>query len=450
MTTVPPRSARVMALLALLVAALFGLASLVYPISMLQGQWPLVSQLMAALVSRDFVMGDPQTMQQVIHNYTRGFLGISAHTALGGLALSACTLQFIPTLRRRHPRVHRAVGMVAVGSTVGAMVGAMAYLWITPATDTVSGPAFAAALWLQAVTTLFALVLAVVSIRRREIRAHMSWMALMMASLMTAPLLRIGDVIVGWLLPLNLTQATAGLAVILMPQAVLLMAWWMQRVGRLDMPLLPPQLSMLPAALRALVWLGVGTVLHEGLLAPWGLDALAHWRGADVRLPGIAGIWALSSAVLLPSLLRELPEVLRGRPMSARTLLLMAAAACGALLIAGQIQGQSLNQIGHRFYWAAFGASSLAWSMAGMLWRDSGSRVQTNWRILGLMNGLTPTVWLPYALALGLTGWPAATITTGVLTLSWGFFAWHGFVTAFGMPMPGVPATTPQTGQSLA
>ncbi len=449
MRTAPPTPARLLAMLALLVAALFGLASLVYPINMLQGQWPLVSQLMAALVSRDFVMGDPQTMQQVMHNYTRGFLGISAHTMLGGLALSACTLQFIPSLRRRHPRVHRAVGMVAVASTAGAMVGAMTYLWITPAADTVSGAAFAAALWLQAVTTLLALGLAVASIRRREIRAHMGWMALMMASLMTAPLLRIGDVIVGWLLPLNLTQTTAGLAVILMPQAVLLMAWWMQRVGRLDMPLLPPQLSMPPSALRVLVWMGVATVLHEGLLAPWGLDALAHWRGAEVRLPGIAGIWAVGSALLLPSLLHDLPEVLKGRPMQARTLLLMATVGCGALLIAGQIQGHSLNQIGYRFYWAAFGACSLAWSITGMLWRGH-SRVPTNWRILGLMNGLTPAVWLPYALGLALTGWPADTITTGVLTLSWGFFAWHGFVTAFGLPMPGVPATTPQTSESMA
>lgn len=449
MRTAPPTPVRLLALLTLLVAALFGLASLVYPINMLQGQWPLVSRLMAALVSRDFVMGDPQTMQQVIHNYTRGVLGISAHTALGGLALSACTLQFIPSLRRRHPRVHRAVGLVAVASTVGAMIGAMTYLWITPAAETVSGAAFAAALWLQAVTTLLSLGLAVASIRRREIRAHMGWMALMMASLMTAPLLRIGDVIVGWLLPLNLTQTTAGLAVILMPQAVLLMAWWMQRVGRLDLPLLPPQLSMLPSALRVLAWMGVATVLHEGLLAPWGLDALAHWRGAEVRLPGIAGIWAVSSALLLPSLLHDLPEVLRGRPMQASTLLLMATAACGALLIAGQIQGHSLNQIGHRFYWAAFGACSLAWSLAGMLWRGT-SRVQTNWRILGLMNGLTPAVWLPYALGLALTGWPADTITTGVLTLSWGFFAWHGFATAFGLPLPGVPATAPQTGESMA
>lgn len=449
MRTAPPTPVRLLAMLALIVAALFGLASLAYPLNMLQGQWPLVSRLMAALVSPEFVMGNAQAMQQAIHNYTRGFLGISAHTALGGLALSACTLQFIPSLRRRHPRVHRAAGMVAIASTVGAMVGAMAYLWITPATDTVSGAAFAAALWLQAVTTLLALGLAVASIRRREVRAHMGWMALMMASLMTAPMLRIGDVIVGWLLPLNLTQTTAGLAVILMPQAVLLMAWWMQRVGRLDLPLLQPQLSLLPGALRALVWLGVATVLHEGLLAPWGLDALAHWRGAEVRLPGIAGIWALSSALLLPRLLHELPEVLRGRPMQARTLWLMATAACGALLIASQLQGYSLNQIGHRFYWAAFGSCTLAWSLAGTLWRGT-SRVQTNWRILGLMNTLTPAVWLPYGLALGLTGWPADTITTGVLTLSWGFFAWHGFITAFGLPMPGVPATTPQTGESMA
>ncbi|MBI5926253.1 MAG: DUF2306 domain-containing protein [Aquabacterium sp.] len=449
MRTPPSGTARTLAALTLLLAAVFGLMSLSYPISMLLGQWSLVSQMTAALVSPDFVMGDPKTLQQVIHNYTRGFLGISAHTTLGGLALSACTLQFLPGLRRRYPRLHRGVGMVAVASTVGAMIGAMAYLWITPAADAVSGQAFAAALWLQAATTLLALGLAVSSIRRREIRAHMGWMALMMASLLTAPMLRLEDVMVGWMLPLNLTQANAGLAVTLMPQAVWVMAWWMQGVGSTDMPLLPPQPSLPATALRALVWLGMATVLHEGLLAPWGLDALAHWRGADVRLPAVSGLWALSTAALLPALLKELPDVLQGHPMRARTLLLMSAAACGALLIAGQIKGQSLNHIGHRFYWVAFGLSTLVWSMAGMVWRDK-NRAQTNWRILGLMNGLTPTVWLPFALTLGLTGWSAATITTGVVTLSWGMFAWHGFVTAFGMPMPGVPATTPQTGESLA
>lgn len=453
--TTPPRSTRLLALLALCTAALFGLIVIGYPVSLAMGRWPLSSQLLLKLTSPSFITVDEHTMKQVMLNYTRGFAGIGLHTMLGGLALTACAWQFFPALRRRWPRLHRVVGMVAAGSTTASMLGAIWYLSITPATDNISGPAFAAALWMLALTTLFALGMAIGSIRRREIRAHMGWMALLTASLMTAPLLRIEDVIVAHLLPLNVAQANAAISTLLMPQAVLLMAWWMQSIGRLDLPLLPARPSMAPGMLRGMVWLGVATVVHEGLLAPWGLDALAHWRGTQERLPAIAALWALATAALLPRLRTELPTVLHGEAMRPAALALMATAGWGALLIAlrmlpdGHLP-QALHQLEKLFFWTAFGASNLLYALAGMLRREPG-RVQANWRTLGLMNALAPAAWLPYGLALAWTGWPAGAVTTAALSLGWGMLAWHGFMTAFGLPVPGVKtAPAPQEKASLA
>lgn len=452
----PPRTTRILALLAMLTATLYGLLIIGYPVSLIQGEWPLSSLLIAKLTSVQFITVDDQTLRQVTLNYTRGFGSISAHTMLGGLALTACALQFFPALRRRWPRVHRAVGMTAAVSTLASMLGALWFLSITPASDNVSGQAFAAGLWMLALSTLFALGMAMASIRRREVRAHMGWMALLMASLMTAPLLRMEDIILGRLLPLNIVQANAGLAAMLMPQTVLLMAWWMNRVGRLDMPLLPAQASITPGAWRAATWLGVATVIHEGLLAPWGVDALAHWRSGAERLPAIAGLWAVASAALLPRLRTALPAVMRGAPLSADTLALMATAGWGALLIAIQLMPagripQDLHQLEKLFFWATFGASNLLYALAGLLGRGRQDRVQANWRTMGIMNAFVPAAWLPYGLGLACTGWPAGAVTSAALSLSWGFFAWHGFMSAFGLPVPGVKtAPAPQAGESLA
>jgi hypothetical protein len=184
-------------LILLLGAALFGLASLTAPVSMMLGQIPLSAQLMALATSMDYVMGDAATMAQVTHNYTQAFGAIAPHMALGGLAMFLCSLQFIPVLRRRWPRLHRTIGKAAMWAIVTAMVGAIGYLAMTPAGEVFSGEAFAAALWVQAVSTLACLWLAIQAIRAKQYQAHMGWMALLFAILLTAPLMRLEQTVLG-------------------------------------------------------------------------------------------------------------------------------------------------------------------------------------------------------------------------------------------------------------
>jgi len=446
----PHRAVVVISLLGLLTAALYGLISLNYPWHILRQELSLSNQLLVALVSRDFVLGDTSIGLAALRNYTRAFAGISMHTVLGGLSLCLCALQFIPALRRRAPALHRAVGKLAVLSICAAMVGAMVYLGITPAHEVFSGEPFAVALWVQAVSTLMTLGLAIKAIRERHIRAHMGWMALLFAGLLTAPLLRIEYIAVGHLLPhLNIAQANAGLAVILFPQVVWLMAWWMLYVGRTDLPLLTPHPTLHWPALRIMGWLGAATVLHEGLLAPWGLDGLSPWRTAAERLPVLAGLWALASALLLPRIHAELRAVLRQQAIGHTTLWLGVAASMGALLTASQLPAGDYNQIGRQFYWAGAGIMGLLISVSGMVWRQTGP-AHTPVRVLSLMSWLMPAMWAPMAWALSWTGWPAGAVLTATLTLCAGLFAWHGFASAFGLPMPGVPAPTPQTGETAA
>lgn len=439
----PQPGSALLAAMILLIAAVFGLISTSYPISLIRQELPIATRWIMQAVSNDFLMGNAEAVRQITLNYTRGFAGIGVHTLFGGLALTLCTLQFIPALRRFSPRLHRALGRAAAINILLAMTGAMAYLWLTPASHNPSGEPFAAALWVQSLTTLMALGLAIKSARQRDYKTHMGWMTLLMASLLSAPMLRLESVLVGRLLPLDGFEANAGLAVILMPQVVWLMAWWMRRIGQLDLPLLRPRLTLSLTAVKGLSAMGALVVLHEGLLAPWGWDALAHWRTADTVLPALAAPWALSTIALLWHLPAELQHVPSGRPIRMRVLALLAASALGAWLLSSTPQAHApVNLIGRQFYWAAYGASTLLMVAGGLLWRQT-SPTLVPWRIMVLTNALLPGLCLPFGLGLALTGWPLSAIQTSALTLSWGFVAWHGFASAYGLPFPG-SGTAPQ------
>ena len=446
----PARLTTVVSLLALLIAAVYGLMSMSYPVSLVLMKIPLSAQLVIHAVSEQFVLGDAQAIKQSIANYTRAFASISLHTALGGLSLLLCTVQFVPAIRRRSPALHRAVGKGAVLAVVLAMTGALIFLSKTPAKDVFSGEPFAAALWVQAVSTLMTLSLAIKAIRERHIRAHMGWMALLFAGLLTAPLLRIEYMLFGNLLPrFNLVQINAGIAVILIPQTVWLMSAWMKHIGQADMSLLRPHPTLHWHAIRTMGWMGAATALHEGLLAPMGFDLLNHWRGHTEPLPTTAALWALPTALLLTRVHNELQAVMRHQAISMTTLALGGVAAMGAGLVTLQLPAHDYNQIGQLFYWGGSAALGLGLCAAGLVWRKA-LPVHTPMRTLSLMSWLMPALWAPTALALSMTGWPASAVITATLTICAGFFMWHGFASAFGLPMPGVPATAPQTGESLA
>ncbi|HEX5356121.1 MAG TPA: DUF2306 domain-containing protein [Aquabacterium sp.] len=446
----PQPAIALLATLILLIATVYGLTAISYPISLIRQEVPISTRWIMQAVSSEFLLGDAAAMRQIVINYTRGFAGIGAHTLFGGLALTLCALQFVAPLRRFSPRLHRVLGWSAAASIGLAMTGAMGYLWVTPAKDGPSGEPFAAALWVQSLTTLMALGLAIRSARQRDFRTHMAWMTLLMASLMNAPMLRLEGVLVGRLLPLNGFQANAGLAVILMPQAVWLMAWWMNRIGQLDLPLLRPRLTLSMPAMQTMAAMGTVVVVHEGILAPWGMDALAHWRTADTLLPAMAALWALSTAALLWHLPGEGHHVQSGRPVRIRVLALMATSAVGAWLLVTTPQAHSpVNLIGRQFYWAAYGVSTLSLALFGLLQRQT-SLALVPWRTMLLINALQPGLCLPFGIALAWTGWSLSAIQTSALTLSWAFVAWHGFASAYGLPLPGGGVRNMPTGKSCA
>lgn len=83
--------------------------------------------------------------------------------------------QFVPSLRHRHPRYHRLAGRVLIPA---GLVGAASGLWMTavydlPATD---GGLLPLVRWVFGLAMIAALVLGLVSVRRREFGAHRAWM----------------------------------------------------------------------------------------------------------------------------------------------------------------------------------------------------------------------------------------------------------------------------------
>jgi uncharacterized membrane protein len=83
--------------------------------------------------------------------------------------------QFVPSLRQRHPRYHRLAGRVLIPA---GLVGAASGLWMTavydlPGTD---GGLLPLVRWVFGLAMIAALVLGLVSVRRREFAAHRAWM----------------------------------------------------------------------------------------------------------------------------------------------------------------------------------------------------------------------------------------------------------------------------------
>jgi uncharacterized membrane protein len=98
-------------------------------------------------------------------------LAFYLHIGFGGLALFLSPFQFATRLRTRAPRVHRAVGRIAVGSIV---VAGGAGLVLAP--HSVAGPVGTAGFGLLAVLWLTFVVTAFRAIRRGDVPAHRRWM----------------------------------------------------------------------------------------------------------------------------------------------------------------------------------------------------------------------------------------------------------------------------------
>jgi uncharacterized membrane protein len=108
------------------------------------------------------------------------------HVAFGGLALLLSPFQFAARPRARAPRVHRAVGRVAVASIAVAGVAG-----VVLAPHSLAGPVGTAGFGVLAVLWLAFAATAFRAIRRRDVAAHRRWMVRTFALTYAAVTLRL-------------------------------------------------------------------------------------------------------------------------------------------------------------------------------------------------------------------------------------------------------------------
>ncbi len=130
---------------------------------MLAGALRLTSLASGGDVTPDNVRFFALPLPVILH-----ILGATTYLVLGAF-------QFVPSLRQRHPRYHRLAGRVLIPA---GLVGAASGLWMTavydlPATD---GGLLPLVRWVFGLAMIAALVLGLVSVRRREFAAHRAWM----------------------------------------------------------------------------------------------------------------------------------------------------------------------------------------------------------------------------------------------------------------------------------
>ncbi len=392
------------------------------------GWWAAIQ---AALTSREYTLGSGSPALMYAH-YRRLIDAMTVHTALGGMAMGLAVLQFVPALRRRHPRLHRAAGVLVILAVFVSMLGALVYLARTPLATIYASPAFGLGLWALSLASLGYLALAVLAVRARDFRSHMGFMALMMSTLLTAPVLRFEWALFGVLTPLDMSAVNQGVTTFLGLATILVMSLWMHQIGHADLPGRPRAAVLPPLLTHWLARTACVVIAHEGLLAPAGIDLLGFWRAAHERLPAVAALWALPALALAWRAPRDIAAAIAGeRPTRlARALALLSAA--GALAIAFRHSRHDVDAVGLVFYWGALALLTSGLVAAGGL----SARRDEPWTLFWLYSALIPAAWP----ALWLVAWAVGQgATIGMwfgATVGSAAFATLAFMTAFSTRIP--------------
>ncbi len=380
------------ALPAVIVTFLYGVLAVEHGFALLAGTVELGSIVLAWLTTDELIFGE-QGMRRLEPLYEAVPWPMAAHVSFGGLALLLGLLQFVPRLRRSHPRWHRASGVLVWLATLGAMLGALGFLSRASLDEAVSGAGFQLVLWGNALVTLFMLYQAVANAFARDFRSHMVWMAMVFASLATAPMLRVDWVLLSHVWPdltwdtLNLAGATFVLAL-----TVLAMGLWLTFIGDRDLPGRHAT-SAWPAWLtRSLCAASAAVVLHDALLAPNGIDAWGMLRSPEDRLPPAAAVWAAGMIVALLMLPANWSRVMHGQRPQARFSASVVIAAAGAVLIARAIAPVSMEAISCRAFWNGYALLLLVLLVLAR-WQPLSSLNRNTWGVL-----LCTCLWFPAGL----------------------------------------------------
>lgn len=374
-------------LLAALTCIAFGLMAMQFPFALRTGDAGLWAALQSLLTGAEYSVG-PGSAHEMYPVYQRALTAMSSHTALGGLALTLGVSQFIPALRRRHPALHRAAGLLVILAVTASMIGALAYLKVTPLAEIYASPSFGLALWALSLAALTYLALALWSLSRRDFRSHMGFMALMMSTLLTAPLLRVEWAAFGAVMPWDMRTVNQGVTPFLGLATVLLMMLWMHFVGTHDLPARPRSAIRVRWVVAASAAAGV-VLVHEVALAPLGIDLLMGWRAPGERFPLQGLLWGLSALLLLARLPVDLPRVQAGGKPRAMTTALAVVNSVGALILVAYWPDTGIDGIGLRLFWPSFGLISLCLIISGQV----SARRDAPWSLCWLLLTLTPAIW---------------------------------------------------------
>jgi hypothetical protein len=394
------------------------------------GAW---AALQALLTDEAYSLG-AGSAHEMYPTYRKALAAMTSHTMLGGLALGLAVLQFVPGLRRRHPRVHRAIGAGVIAAVTLSMLGAIGYLARTPLADTYASPAFGLGLWVLAFACLGYLAAAIVAVRRRDFRSHMGFMALMLSTLLTAPVLRFEWALFGAFTPHDMATVNQGVSTFLALTTILLITLWMHHVGTFDLPARRRQPVLPPRMLTLLAWTAVVAVTHEALIAPAGYDLLAVWRLPQERWPALAALWAVPAVALALRIPREIARVVEGSAVTPASAVLAVCAGAGALVLSARTSRHSVDAVALGYFWAAYGLA-----LCGLLAAGRGSRrADEPWTLMWLFLALTPGT---FPVLFGLAWICAQGYTVGMwlgCTVGSAAMAAGAFLTAFAILPPGI------------
>lgn len=416
---------------AALTCVMFALFAMEFPLALRAdrgGSWA-TAQAWLTGEAYSFGAGSAHQMYPV---YRRALGAMTSHTFLGGMALALGMLQFVPSLRRRYRTLHRVAGVFVILAVVTSMAGALSYLVRTPLASTYASPGFGLALWALSLVALAYTALAILALQRRDYRTHMGFMALMMSTLLTAPVLRVEWALFGALLPLDMSAVNQGVVTSLAVITTLMMAVWMERVGAIDLPPRPRFAVFRPPLIRGLAWTAMFVVVHESLCAPHGFDLLAGWRPAHARLPALSIAWALPTLSLLSRVPDRIAAAIDGAPRDASSVRLALAAAAGALVTAWATPRDGVDAIGLVFYWTSIAMISGGLVVAGR----HAAPAREPWTLFWLFLALAPALWPPLLFIAWLNGqtalvgvWFACTIGAAAMTA-------NAFITAYALVLP--------------
>lgn len=193
------------------VAVLYGPMAIEYMWRFFDPDAPgLWDRTFAAVVDRETAYGPGSIHAVSSDEYADNRLTMLLHTTTGGVAIVLFAAQFSARVRRNIAR-HRIIGRVAVGLALVGMAGAALHLLVVGPDGTFDGPAFHVQLWALALGTAAGTALGLLAAMRRQIAMHQALMAYAFALLLTAPLLRVGYLVLGVAWP-DSTQLETNLA----------------------------------------------------------------------------------------------------------------------------------------------------------------------------------------------------------------------------------------------